>query len=145
MRSQWTTGTKRKEYEDPQTFGEAERRLIELDTDIKLIDAQLGDPDLKQNKSHKQYKAWRTKALRAKTRKLHDYKMIQLWMKEERERLRERLLKLEGLDNPNDPFCVLIQLHNVTKRIIKVTEAEEIVTEAQWRVIEQARVLALER
>lgn len=145
MKLHATTGGKAKEYKDPKTFGEADRRLIELDTDIKLIDAQLSDPDMKANRSHKSYQAWRTKALRAKARKLHDYKLIKLWKREEEGRLRERLLRLEGLDDPKDPLCVLVHLHNTTVSMIKLLELQDLVTDSQWRVINQARELAMEK
>ena len=80
-----TTGRSKRyqEYEDPKTFGEAERRLIALDLAIREIEAQLGDPNLRDKKgSHKQYKSWRTSALKVKAYKVAESRNIRLWIKE---------------------------------------------------------------
>ena len=145
MKLQQTSGDKQpKDYEDPKTFAEAELRLIELHRDIQLMEAQISDPEIKQRKSNKQYKIWKSKVLRAKAWKTHDYRRIKLWMKINRAELRERLLRLDGITDPANHTQMMIALYGTTNSIIKLLGAEEMIPEGYWRVINQVRSLILE-
>jgi hypothetical protein len=145
MKSQYTTGRKRhKEYKDPRTFLEAERRLIDLSTDIKLIDAQLADPGSRDGRSPKKHKAWRTRTIKAKAYKEREIRLIKLWKVEERNRLRIRLMRFDGINDPHNPMCMLAHLLNVTEYIIEEKHAEHMLSDEQWRVIDQSRDLLIE-
>ena len=117
--------------------------MIDLDTNIRLMEAQLGDPRSSNGKTNKEYKIWRSNVLKAMAYKKRDYKLIKMWLKTEKSRLRAKLLSDDGIESPKDPLAMLAQLHQATLRIIKINDLEFNISDSQWRIIDQAREIAL--
>ena len=128
-----------KDYEDPKTFAEADRRIIELTTDIRLIDIQLG----KRKKGSKGYTDWRSRTLTAKAYKERDLRLIKLWKEENKEKLRVQLLRIDNIE-PYDPRSLLRGMYAILTKVLKEYDLNGHVTEAEWRIIDQAKIIALE-
>ena len=144
MRSRWITGgnrQKKQEYKnDPNTFEEARRRIIDLEKGIAMTDAQLEDPRMKNGKSNKEYRIWRTKAMKSRAHMQEYLSNTRLWIELEEERLREKLLRQNGL-NPTDPMSMLGGVYAVTMSLITTKEIERSLDTTQRRVLSQARHL----
>jgi hypothetical protein len=117
--------------------------MIDLSREISIIEAQVGDPKMGIGKTKWEHKSWKANALKAKAHMVSEHRLLKLWVKNERGRLREKLLSIDGLNDPKDPYCMLAKLHEVTMNILKTLDATVVVTDEQWRVIDQSRKLAL--
>lgn len=145
MRSQSTSGAtnRSREYHEPKTFEEAERRSIELLCAIQVMEAQLGDPSVRERKGDNEYGGWRAATIKAKAYRLREYKKIKLWMKQQRDLLRERLMLIDGIEDPEDPYCILAGLHQMITDILQAYSVT--VTDEQWRLLDQASALVFRR
>lgn len=128
------------EYEEPKTEQEAELRQIDLVTDLQVIDAQLIDPDLKKGRSHKEWQAWRTRALRAKAIKTGELQKLKLWIKHNKVRYRERLIRMDGSD-PGDPLSMMGGLLKLVKRLIKLYGLDDEILDTEFRIMDQAEAM----
>ena len=135
-RSRKTTGKrKHKPYKEPLTFREAETRKADLVAGIEIIEAQLSD---KSRVEEGKYVGWRQRALIAKANLVRELRLIKIWERKERDRLLETVVRIEGMQNPSDPYCIIASLRKTTLEVIKENGISESVKQEQWNVIDYA-------
>ena len=136
-----TGGNKHPAYMDPETYREADLRLIDLDRDIRIMEAQLGDPRMSEGKTPTQWGIWRSSTLKAMAWKKSEYKLIKLWVKDEKQRRNNMLLRDNGVDDPDDPIVLLANVHRVAMTIIKRLDAQFVLEDDEWRILDKAKAI----
>jgi hypothetical protein len=142
VKSQKTIGNNSPEdYRKPKTFHEAELRLIEIDKDVRIMEAQLSDPRMRTGKSTTEYKMWRASTIKAMAWKKREYKLTKLWISNEKERRGDMLLREIGVTDPEDPVEMLACLHGVTMALIKENDLQFVISDDVWLVVDKAKAL----
>ena len=113
-----------------------------LHRDICIMEAQLIDPGMMNGKNKSDYNNWRAKTLKAKAWKMYDYKMLKAWIEKEKARYREKVLQLNGIGDPKNPYCLLAGFCKLIDDLVEVFEVN--LTEDQWRIVDQSREMIKE-
>jgi hypothetical protein len=145
-------------YAEPSSVEEANRWLAETGSRIAWIDAQLGDVLRKQEREPREYRAWRRRAIAAKTHLEDDRRALKLYLggqhaevqRQRRERheayMDKRATLAEKLRHERKQWPILDDAYDSVRILHEVFVAASLLvdddSEENWTALEQAVAFA---